>query len=75
MSYKAIPSVVSSPSSTFKGGIKSLNFSTKIKRKNQERFSVIHPELAIIPRFHQTAGANQARRKQRSFQAGRWLGS
>ena len=71
MSYKAIPSVVSSPSSTFKGGIKSLNFSTKIKRKNQERVSVIYTELAIKPKFHRTAGANQARCKRRSLQAGR----
>ena len=51
------------------GGI--VRFSSKIKRKNQERLSVIYTELATTPKFHRTAGANQARRKRRSLQAGR----
>ena len=53
------------------GGITSVRFSSKIKTKNQERLSVIYTELATIPKFHRTAGANQARRKRRSLQAGR----
>ena len=52
-------------------GIKPVIFSSKIKRKNQERFSVIYTELVTIPRFHRIAGANQARRKRRSLQADR----
>ena len=52
-------------------GKKSVRFSSKIKRKNQERFSVIYTDLAIIPKFHRTAGANQARFKRRSLQVGR----
>ena len=40
-------------------GIKSVRFSSKIKSKNQERFSVIYTELATIPKFHRAVGANQ----------------
>ena len=58
---------------TTERGIKSVRFSSKIKRKNQERFSVIYTELSTISTFHRTTGANQARRKRRSFQAGRLL--
>ena len=52
-----------------------MRFSSKIKRKNQERLSVIYTELATIPKFHRTAGVNQARRKRRSLQAGRYIAS
>ena len=62
------PSLLSSPhcqsmasvttvSSTAKfGGIKSVRFLSKIKRQNQERFSVIYTESATITKFHRTAG-------------------
>ena len=36
-------------------GIKSVRFSSKIKSKYQERFSVIYTELATKPKFHRTA--------------------
>ena len=34
-------------------GIKSVRFSSKTKKKNQERFSVIYTELATMHKFHQ----------------------
>ena len=37
-----------------------MRFSSKIKRKNQESFSVIHTELTAIPKFHWTTGANES---------------
>ena len=39
--------------------------------KNQKENSVIYTELATIPKFHRTAGANQACSKRRSLQADR----
>ena len=40
-------------------GIKSVRFSSKIKGKNQERYSVLYTELASIPKSQWTASANQ----------------
>ena len=56
-------------------GIKSVRFSSKIKRKNQGRFSVIYTKLATISNNHWTVGTNQGCRKQHNLQAGSYVAS
>ena len=56
-------------------GIKSVRFSSKIKRKNQGRFSVIYTKLATISNNHWTVGTNQGCRKQHNLEAGSYVAS
>ena len=52
-----------------------MRFSSKIKRKNQGRFSVIYNKLATISNNHWTVGTNQGCRKQHNLQAGSYVAS